>query len=86
MPNNTKYRHANKEKHFNLTNKRSIHYLQDARQKSRVVLKSAGRSPFNKFYNYDDLISKLGLEFKGNHKAFIEWYKSQYPKLYAKIF
>lgn len=86
LPNNTDIRYANKNKYFDLNVKRSLHFLQNKNQKIKVILESSKYEPFNKFYTYDDLISKLYLKFKSEPESFIDWYKSEYSQLYAKIF
>ncbi len=86
LPNNSDKKHATNEKLFDLDTKRSIYYLQNNKQKMKLILDSANHTPFNDYYSYDDLMSKLYLDFNSNPRRFNEWYKSEYPKLYAMIF
>jgi len=86
FPNNTDKKHANKEKYFDLADKRSLLFLQDKKQKIKVILESSRHAPFSNFYTYDDLISKFYLDFESKPQLFIDWYKAEYPQLYAKIF
>ena len=86
LPNNTDKKYANKEKYFDLADKRSLLFLQNKKQKIKVILESSKYVPFSNFYTYDDLISKFYSKFSSDPQPFIDWYKSEYPELYAKIF
>ena len=86
LPSNGNHRFGNKEKHFDLSLRRSLHYIQSHLQKVRVIFQSANYAPFNEFYSYDDISSKLYLEFSSKPEKFLDWYKAEYPKLYSKLF
>lgn len=86
LPDNRQRQHANKKNYFDLSAKRSVHFLQSLRQKVSVILESAWHDPFKDFYSHDDLHDKFYLDFGCRSQEFVEWYKAEFPKLYAKLF
>jgi hypothetical protein len=86
LPDNRRRKHANKKNYFDLSAKRSVHFIQSLRQKARVILQSAWYEPFKDFYSHGDIHDKYYLDFGCRSQEFIDWYKTEFPQLYAKLF
>lgn len=86
LPDNRERKHASKEQYFDLSPMRSVHFIQSLGQKVRVIFESAWHEPFRNFYSYNDIFEKFWSDFGGKPQAFVDWYKSQYPELYAMLF
>ncbi len=86
LPDNRHRKHANKKEYFSLSDKRTVHFLQSIRQKVNIILESAWYEPFKDYYSHGDLHDKFRLDFGCRPREFVEWYKTEFPKLYTKLF
>jgi len=86
LPDNRGRLHANNRSHFNLSRKRSIQYIQNPSQKVSVIIDSSRDEPYKNFYTLDSIVKKYALEFSRNAREFLDWYKTEYPKLYSMLF
>jgi len=86
LPDNRDRLHANNKSHFNLSKRRSIQYIQNYSQKVSVIIDSSWYKPYKDFYTYNEILSKYALECSSNARDFLNWYKTEYPKLYSMLF
>lgn len=61
---------------------RSINYSILPMQKLRIIMKSAHYDEFKKYYSLED----LNILYEDNPQEFLNAFKENYPKAYAKIF
>jgi hypothetical protein len=86
LPDNKHRKYANKERYFDSSIKRSMHFIQNPSQKARVILESAWYEPFKNYYSHDVIHDKFFLDFGCVSQDFINWYKAEFSQLYATLF
>ena len=86
LPENKRRNHANKIRYFDLTSKRSIKILQNEKQKVNVILESSWYKPFSEHYTIENIADKYHSFFSSDAEEFLQWYKNEFPQLYAKLF
>ncbi len=81
MPENARRRSTSNPKCWKLDRARKITYVQTLQQKTWLILHLA-RKKCEKAPDYDELWEKLCVEYRGDHRRFIKWYKDTYPDKY----
>lgn len=71
---------------FLLNKLRTLHYTQTPNQKVDTIIEASRYEPFCKDHKSDELFQEYVTNFKCNPDGFIEWYKSEFPNNYIKLF
>lgn len=85
LPDNRKV-NKTQETNFELHRHRSVYYLQQPRQKAKLILHTANWEQFKKRYKASDIESKWYCDYDQDPQKFLDWYKATYPDVYAELF
>jgi hypothetical protein len=76
----------NRNSDYVLSGMRSLQYYQTPYQKMRTIIEAARYKPYYDYHKSDDLHDIYISEYNGNPSGFLDWYKTEYPNVYAKLF
>lgn len=87
LPDNFFRKVVNHKEHYRLNRRRQIVYVQNFEQKFQAILDLTNDSRFSPdLPQREELFRAYRTEFKGDHEAFIDWFKYEYTDIYLRVF
>lgn len=86
VPNYSDRHILNRNDDYLLSALRCLYYSQTHSQKVRTILEAARHKPYCEYHKSDDLYEVLDSQYHGDVEGFLQWYKTEYPRVYCELF